>query len=411
MPVPENQPERVRQQVVNWSAVMAFIADWTIAIVSYIFFVLLSGLIFGMLGGYADGIFLFIHEEWVGSGRQVGWILGTVTAVIGIPLGWVRPNDKKFSFPTPRDLRRSIAVKARKRRQEKKKQREEEDDVCSLTGIFEGACVVSTIGIIFGFVIGMYLMVCWFSLALSPLAAGGWLETFDSSDISMGGGSVSSSDSFVFALVLVPSVALGGLGFGISSFVLSFLYLRYLRSTPPDIRAENRRQAREALRKKKAHWYMVAIGVVLTLTGGGLSAFSAYQLVEATASRHWPLVPGQIVESKVDSHENSDGETKHTARVVYRYEVGQSSYSGDRVSIGLFGQGSAGKPAKVVRRYPLGKSVHVHANPSQPRRSVLEPGPSLASYLFLGFSLLPLMIGLWVNVNWLKRWFARTVRN
>jgi hypothetical protein len=54
MPVPENQPERVRQQVVNWSDVMAFIADWTIAIVSYIFFVLLSGLIFGMLGGYAD---------------------------------------------------------------------------------------------------------------------------------------------------------------------------------------------------------------------------------------------------------------------------------------------------------------------------------------------------------------------
>ena len=82
---------------------MAFIAEWTIGIVSYIFFVLLSGLIFGMLGGYSDGIFLFIHEEWVGSGRQVGWILGTVTAVIGIPLGWVRPNDKKFSFPAPRD--------------------------------------------------------------------------------------------------------------------------------------------------------------------------------------------------------------------------------------------------------------------------------------------------------------------
>ena len=77
MPVPENQPERVRQQVVNWSAVMAFVAEWTIAIVSYIF-VLLSGLIFGMLGGYADGIFLFIHEEWVSSGRQVG-----VTLVAG----------------------------------------------------------------------------------------------------------------------------------------------------------------------------------------------------------------------------------------------------------------------------------------------------------------------------------------
>jgi hypothetical protein len=80
--------------------------------------------------------------------------------------------------------------------------------------------------------------------------------------------------------------------------------------------------------------------------------------------------------------------------VHYSYSVAGRPFSGHRVRWG----GLTGWTTQaVVAKYPSGMEVTVAADPSDPARSVLEPGPSTSAVLHLIYSAaIALAGGLWL---------------
>ncbi len=397
------------RRVIDWHAMAGFLAHWVFTICAYSFYVLLLALVGGMLGGFLDFALVWVNRQWAGYGTQVGWVLGAVLAAIGLPLGWVRPNDKKFSFPSPGKLTRSISDRVAQRRAAKTERAANDEpsgDIRTLSDIVKGAGLCSLIFAILGLLLGMGLIMCWFSLAMSPFAPGGWFNAIDWDSEQGGGMSVSTSDPRAALLALGPVLILGGVGFAVGAVYGVFAYAKYLRVVPPDVRAELRRQRIASLRGKSLPWYVLVIGMVLASLGSIFSFYNVERLHQALSSRNWPQAPGRIIESKVESAEDSDGERHHSAVICYEYTVNGVRHAGQGVSFSDFASNSSGRARRMVRRYPAGKSVAVYHHPREPQRSVLEPGRPQGPLLFSGLSLIVLVIGFYVLFHWTERWLA-----
>lgn len=401
------------RRVIDRSVVAGLLIEWVIAIGGYVFSVLALGLVGGMFGGFIDLALSFLNQQWVGQGRQCGWILGAVVGAIGLPLGWVRPDDKKFSFPAPRKLRKNISDRVSQRRLEKTRRAKsapDADEFRSVADVVTGGGLIGLVGTILGFVFGMCLMMCWFSLALSPFAPGGWFDAIDfasgARSHDQGGMSASTSHPIAISLAVFPTLILGGLGLVGGTIVSLSRYVHYLRTVPPDTRARHRRQKGEALREKKARWPVLVIGIVFTLFGGSLGVWGTMELIQAAASRNWPQVPGLITESKVESWEDSEGDRSYTPSVTYEYKVSQIRYIGDRISFGNHAGGSSSLAKSLVRRYRPGIEVPVYYDPDRPERSVLEPGQAPVTFLFLGLGGLFLVLGSVIVFFWIERFIA-----
>lgn len=143
---------------------------------------------------------------------------------------------------------------------------------------------------------------------------------------------------------------------------------------------------------QKAAFCLVFIGV-----GVGFSIYGYNVLQNAKASAEWPTEKGIINVSEVIKHESTTGTgTKkrrtvtYNAKIHYKYSVKGKSYTSTNVT---FGQSTKGA-GEIVNHYPIGKKVNVFYNPEDPKVAVLEPGVSMASYLFLGFGILFTLMGL-----------------
>jgi hypothetical protein len=132
---------------------------------------------------------------------------------------------------------------------------------------------------------------------------------------------------------------------------------------------------------------------VTAVSGFGLlvSLFAIAYVRIMRQAAGWPVAPGRIVASGVESYLDWHRENSETGpprryykpSVVYRYEVHGHKYQGDRVSTGL--KISATIPAladRVARRYPIGTAVDVHYNPEDPGESVLEPHTRASYFLW-----------------------------
>ncbi|MDH3217219.1 MAG: DUF3592 domain-containing protein [Candidatus Krumholzibacteria bacterium] len=131
----------------------------------------------------------------------------------------------------------------------------------------------------------------------------------------------------------------------------------------------------------------VAAGIAMTIRGKGV-------LGDAKASATWPAAYGKIVTSQVTkkSHQSRRNGRQRTtvtywANLSYRYDVDGLRYTSDTVSFGEYGSDDPEHARDVVHRYPEGKEVEVHYNPTDPEVAVLEPGVSRSSYLALGLGL------------------------
>lgn len=243
-----SQPGTSRRRAVDWSAVGGYALEWLIAIGEYVFTVLIVGLAGGYFGQLLDGGLYFVHEDWVGRGRQWGWGLAAVVAAIGLPLGWVRRDGKKFSIPSPRSLRKRAADGARKRRRKQK-----EHEFRSLADVAKGAGVAGLIGAVLGFFLGGALAMCWFSLAMSPFAATDWFESlefgkraedaFDRDERSHRG--ISTSHPVPISLWFGSVLALGGLGTVVGTGYGAAQYGRYLVTVPHAVRKRHRDKTRQ----------------------------------------------------------------------------------------------------------------------------------------------------------------------
>lgn len=143
------------------------------------------------------------------------------------------------------------------------------------------------------------------------------------------------------------------------------------------------------------------MGTVAAAAGLGVVLSGLISFASAMARANWPTAPGRITGSVVAASEwtmRSRSGTRHrtvyTPQIQYEYAAGGRTYSGDRVSFGQSGSsGSQGFAQQVVDRYPLGREVSVHYNPSAPDESVLEAGLPGVVFLPIVVGLVLLLIG------------------
>ena len=142
------------------------------------------------------------------------------------------------------------------------------------------------------------------------------------------------------------------------------------------------------------------LGIAELALGVGALAYSGWIVAEGVAAARWPTVPGRITEARVERVLGDKwGGHRWEPRVAYSYQVNDQSYTGSRLS---FSDESTYKDWAIAKtgRYVVGTSVAVRYNPTDPARSVLEPGfrwgsltVGVVGLLFLAAALATL--GLW----------------
>jgi hypothetical protein len=103
----------------------------------------------------------------------------------------------------------------------------------------------------------------------------------------------------------------------------------------------------------------------------GIAMFVWWYLLlqKAKASKGWLLAPGHIISSMLTRRQDTDGEWKVDAVILYQYTVDGAALKGSR--IGFSGAGVGGAKASV-ERYPAGANVEVFYDPQKPSAAVLE---------------------------------------
>ena len=119
--------------------------------------------------------------------------------------------------------------------------------------------------------------------------------------------------------------------------------------------------------------------IIGAIVAGGISAAD---ILNGRASRSWPSVTGTVVSSQI---RNGSKRTYH-ADVSYQYAVHGIPYVRDRIVFGQYGSTDKSIAAAWVQKYPLGASVQVSYAPSDPSRSVLEPGVLPMTWVFAAIS-------------------------
>lgn len=140
-------------------------------------------------------------------------------------------------------------------------------------------------------------------------------------------------------------------------------------------------------------WFLRLFIVVFMLLGLFLFVNGVFELVKAKESEFWPSVEGVVLASEV-SVDNSGDDVSYGVDVTYRYVVDDRSYKGDSVAVSELNSGSRERAAKVVERYPVERLVEVYYDPSDVEFSVLEPGVTGASWMYVGLGFLFFSVGL-----------------
>jgi hypothetical protein len=122
--------------------------------------------------------------------------------------------------------------------------------------------------------------------------------------------------------------------------------------------------------------------LIFFAVGAGLMVWGGIVLRNASVSKEWPAVQGEIVSSYVDSSSDEDG-TTYSADIEFQYVVDDRRLTADTVNFGEYGSSNRNHAADIVAKYPVGKMVTVYYDPAEPETAVLEPGVTWSSYVLL----------------------------
>jgi Protein of unknown function (DUF3592) len=119
---------------------------------------------------------------------------------------------------------------------------------------------------------------------------------------------------------------------------------------------------------------MVFIAIALVGMAAVLTRTTAARLELRRLSREsagWPQVRGEVVDTRDVWSSSPRAGKAYWPTIHYRYSVGRTTFSGDRVSFRpSYGRAEA---EEAVARFPAGASVLVRYRPGDPGSSVLEP--------------------------------------
>ena len=134
----------------------------------------------------------------------------------------------------------------------------------------------------------------------------------------------------------------------------------------------------------------IALGLAFLLGGIVHLWFAGTALYEALSSVSWPTTQGIIVTSEVSFKPHYH--IPHSPHLVYSYRVGSEQLLGSSIRIKDEGTTEAAAAA-TVSAYPVGKSVAVYFNPTNPSRAVLESGPTTLIAIWPALSVVVAAIG------------------
>ena len=118
--------------------------------------------------------------------------------------------------------------------------------------------------------------------------------------------------------------------------------------------------------------------IFISLASAAGMVWALINLGRAIRSQHWNQIDCVITESRVENRRLRHN-TRYIPIIKYKYSVIGLSYEGDNLKYG--GTWSFKSTSYTYcEKYPTGKTVKVRVDPSNPKRSVLEPGASLRSY-------------------------------
>jgi hypothetical protein len=110
---------------------------------------------------------------------------------------------------------------------------------------------------------------------------------------------------------------------------------------------------------------------------GGLGYFLYKRNQQSGAARQlaqsWPSTSGMVLMSSVQSRQSGRSHSTYPI-VVYQYTVNGQSYQSQTIKAGeqFLNVRVMGQPQATVTRYPIGATVTVFYNPSNPAESALE---------------------------------------
>ena len=114
-------------------------------------------------------------------------------------------------------------------------------------------------------------------------------------------------------------------------------------------------------------------GIALLLGSMPLALKSTRRISTYRQSQTWPKVHATIVKSFIPEGSSGDG-MSNLAEFLFRYSVAGTEYTSSLHTEGTSFPGTAADVQQMLRRFPVGASVQVAVNPTDPHRAILDTG-------------------------------------
>ena len=128
--------------------------------------------------------------------------------------------------------------------------------------------------------------------------------------------------------------------------------------------------------------------IISILLGSAIMFYVFRELITDISTKSWPSTTGVIISSMLKG-EVVDYSANFMTEVSYRYEVDSKEYIYKGILIDSFG--THGTAKKILKKYPVGKTVAVYYDPHNPENSRLTTGISRWTAIYL--VIVPLICG------------------
>ena len=145
------------------------------------------------------------------------------------------------------------------------------------------------------------------------------------------------------------------------------------------------KQIQESRYKKSLFTVNTLLVICLLVTVFAMS-FSYNTTRLAKAVQNWPSVDGVVIKSEVvELH--SDDNTTYKPKLTYQYQVGNKTYTNDRLEIVNIGYSFKSDAETLIKAHPVDSKVTVYYDPEEPGESLLDKSYNNTGRFFLYFTL------------------------
>jgi preprotein translocase subunit SecG len=139
----------------------------------------------------------------------------------------------------------------------------------------------------------------------------------------------------------------------------------------------------------------LVIAICMIFVASGFSIFLGLIIVQGNKTKSWEPVSATVIESRVVSEKDSDGDTMYSAEIRYQYVVDGNTYISDNwyFNEGEFQTSARSMMENRVNEYPEGSTITVYYNPENPSEACIRQGsPIWARITSIGIALFMIII-------------------